>query len=121
VSAAAAPMNPAIAYCQRTPLRNGIEPRDASCLEEATQFAAAALAQRFGTGAITGRICAFVITAASRHRLQINFQKSPRLDAIKPCEYEAPRLARERSPFFNIGNRRRARRFSFNAICFDYI
>jgi ubiquinone/menaquinone biosynthesis C-methylase UbiE len=62
-SKAASPRDPAIAYCQGTPLRNEIEARDASKLEEATRKAAEALAQRFGTGAIEGRIRAFVITA----------------------------------------------------------
>ncbi len=55
----------AVAYCQGTPLRNEIEARDASRLEEATNCAAEALARQFGTGAIDGRIRAFVITARS--------------------------------------------------------
>src|SRR5215470_15731603 len=38
--------HPAIAYCQGTPLRNEIEARDASRLEDATQEAAEALAHR---------------------------------------------------------------------------
>lgn len=62
-SKASSPRDPAMAYCQGTPLRNEIEARDASRLEEATQKAAEALARRFGTGAIEGRIRAFVITA----------------------------------------------------------
>jgi ubiquinone/menaquinone biosynthesis C-methylase UbiE len=62
-SKAASPRDPAVAYCQGTPLRNEIAARDASGLEEATQKAAEALARRFGTGAIEGRIRAFVITA----------------------------------------------------------
>jgi ubiquinone/menaquinone biosynthesis C-methylase UbiE len=62
-SKAASPRDPAIAYCQGTPWRNEIEARDASRLEEATQRAAEALAQRFGSGAVDGRIRAFVITA----------------------------------------------------------
>jgi ubiquinone/menaquinone biosynthesis C-methylase UbiE len=53
----------AIAYCQGTPLRNEIEARDASGLERATAHAAAALARRFGDGAIEGRIRAIVISA----------------------------------------------------------
>ena len=40
----------AVAYCQGTPLRNEIEARDASRLEEATDRAADAVAQRFGAG-----------------------------------------------------------------------
>jgi ubiquinone/menaquinone biosynthesis C-methylase UbiE len=62
-SKAASPREPAIAYCQGTPLRNEIEARDASRLEHATKQAAEALAQRFGSGAIEGRIRAFVMTA----------------------------------------------------------
>ena len=54
----------AIAYCQGTPLRNEIVARGASKLEEATRRAAEALARRYGTGVIEGRIRAFVITAA---------------------------------------------------------
>jgi ubiquinone/menaquinone biosynthesis C-methylase UbiE len=63
-SKAASPRDPAIAYCQGTPLRNEIEARDSSRLEEATQKTTEALAQRFGTGAIEGRIRAFVLTAS---------------------------------------------------------
>jgi ubiquinone/menaquinone biosynthesis C-methylase UbiE len=62
-SKATSPLDPAIAYCQGTPLRNEIEARDASRLEDATKQAAEALANRFGRGAIEGRIRAFVITA----------------------------------------------------------
>jgi ubiquinone/menaquinone biosynthesis C-methylase UbiE len=60
-SKAASPRDPAIAYCQGTPLRNEIEAR--GNLEEATNRAAEAVAQRFGNGAVDGRIRAFVITA----------------------------------------------------------
>ncbi|MBI2517837.1 MAG: methyltransferase domain-containing protein [Opitutae bacterium] len=52
---------PAIAYCQGTPLRNEIEARDASRLLEATDAAAKALTQRFGTGAVDGKIQAHVV------------------------------------------------------------
>jgi len=52
---------PAVAYCQGTPLRNEIEARDASRLDAATDAAEAALAQRFGNGAVDGRIQAHVI------------------------------------------------------------
>ena len=62
-SKAPSPRDPAIAYCQGTPLRNEIEARDASRLQDATNRAADALAHRFGTGAVDGRIRAFVITA----------------------------------------------------------
>jgi ubiquinone/menaquinone biosynthesis C-methylase UbiE len=54
----------AIAFCQGTPLRNEIEASDASRLEEATSRAAAAVAQRFGTAAVDGRIQAIVISAS---------------------------------------------------------
>ena len=63
ISKATSPSDPAIAYCQGTPLRNEIEAQDASRLEEATKHAAEALALRFGSGPIEGRIRAFVITA----------------------------------------------------------
>jgi ubiquinone/menaquinone biosynthesis C-methylase UbiE len=62
-SKAASPRDVAIAYCQGTPLRNEIEARDASRLEEATNAAAKALARRFGSGPIEGRIRAFIVTA----------------------------------------------------------
>src|SRR6266540_353500 len=62
-SKAASPRDPAIAYCQGTPLRNEIEARDASRLEDATKQAAEALERRFGTGPIEGRIRAHVIGA----------------------------------------------------------
>ena len=63
VSRAASAREPAVAYCEGTPLRNEIEARDRSRLEEATQRATKALAQRFGTGPIEGRIRAHVIAA----------------------------------------------------------
>jgi hypothetical protein len=50
-----------VAYCQGTPLRNEIEARDASRVGEATEFAAGAIAQRFGPGAVDGKIQAHVI------------------------------------------------------------
>jgi hypothetical protein len=64
-SKAASPRDPAIAYCQGTPLKAEIESRDPSGLEDATKAAAAALAHRFGDGPIDGRIRAYVIGAAS--------------------------------------------------------
>ena len=62
-SKAPSPLDPAIAYCQGTPLRNEIEALDPSRLEAATQEAANALALRFGSGPVEGRIRAHVITA----------------------------------------------------------
>jgi ubiquinone/menaquinone biosynthesis C-methylase UbiE len=64
VSQAASPRDAAIAFCQGTPLRNEIEARDASRLAEATQHAAEALARRFGSGAIKGRMQALAVMAA---------------------------------------------------------
>ena len=63
-SRAPSPRHPALAYCQGTPLRNEIEARDGSRLEEATNKAANAIASRFGSGAVDGRIRALVISAA---------------------------------------------------------
>src|SRR5215475_15664865 len=63
VSRASAPIDPAIGFCQGTPLRNEIEARDAARLEEATKRAAEAVARRFGSGPIEGRIRAIVIDA----------------------------------------------------------
>jgi hypothetical protein len=53
----------AVAYCQGAPLRNEIEARDPSRIDEATRKATDALAQRFGSGAIEGRMRAHLITA----------------------------------------------------------
>ena len=52
----------AFAYCQGTPLRNEIETRDASRLDEVTEAAAQALAQRFGPGPVDGKIQAHVVS-----------------------------------------------------------
>jgi hypothetical protein len=54
----------AIAYCQGTPLRNEIEERDASLLGGATVIAAKAIARRFGTGSISGKIQAHIVAVA---------------------------------------------------------
>jgi SAM-dependent methyltransferase len=62
-SKASSPWHPAAAYCQGTPLKNEIEARDASRLEEATDHAAQAITRQFGDGAVDGGIRAFVITA----------------------------------------------------------
>jgi SAM-dependent methyltransferase len=55
-STATSPRIPALAYCQGTPLRNEIEARDGSRLVEATDLAAAAIAQRFGPDRVDGKI-----------------------------------------------------------------
>jgi SAM-dependent methyltransferase len=57
--------DPAIGYCQGTPLRNEIEARDASRLAEATEAAARRISERFGDGPVDGKIQAHVITAVS--------------------------------------------------------
>jgi len=52
---------PAVAYCQGTPLRNEIEARAATRLNEATEHAAAAIRERFGPGTVAGKIQAHII------------------------------------------------------------
>lgn len=61
-SRAPSPRHAAIAFCQGTPLRSEIEARDNSRLGEATDVAAEALARRFGSGPVDGRIQAHVVT-----------------------------------------------------------
>jgi len=61
-SRAASARIPAVAYCQGTPLRSEIEARDAQKLEEATAAAEAAVAARFGTAAVDGKIQAHLIS-----------------------------------------------------------
>jgi SAM-dependent methyltransferase len=56
--------DPAIGFCQGTPLRNEIEVRDASRLAEATEAAAGRIEARFGTGPVDGKIQAHVIIAS---------------------------------------------------------
>ena len=53
---------PSIAYCQGTPLRNEIEALDAARLAEATDVGTRAVAQRFGSGVVDGKIQAHVVT-----------------------------------------------------------
>jgi hypothetical protein len=60
-SRAASPSIPAIAYCQGTPLRNEVEARGAGRLAEATDVATRAVAERFGSGAVDGKIQAHVV------------------------------------------------------------
>jgi hypothetical protein len=61
-SRAASPGIPAVAYCQGTPLRSEIEARGPSSLVEATEIATEAIASRFGSNAVAGKIQAHVIT-----------------------------------------------------------
>ena len=63
VSRAPSPREPAVAFCQGTPMRSEIEARGAPGLEAATDKAEQALAKRFGNGAIEGRIRALVVSA----------------------------------------------------------
>jgi len=64
ISSAPSPRHPAIAYCQGTPLRNEIEARDASLLDYVTDRATAAIAARFGTGAVTAKTQGHIVAAA---------------------------------------------------------
>lgn len=63
-SRARSPHIPAIAYCHGTPLRDEIEAR--GDLDDATAAAERALARRFGTAAVDGRIQAHVVTVVNR-------------------------------------------------------
>lgn len=65
-SRAESPRTVAIAYCQGTPLRNELEGRDVSILDEATNIAASALKARFGAGHVTGKIQAHVVSATKQ-------------------------------------------------------
>ncbi|MBX6320954.1 MAG: methyltransferase domain-containing protein [Rhodospirillaceae bacterium] len=56
--------DPAIGFCQGTPLRAEIEARDPAGLERATAAAAAALEHRFGPGPIEGCMRAYVFSAS---------------------------------------------------------
>ncbi len=60
-SRASSPRLAAIAYCQGTPLRGEIEARDAARLAEATDLATRAIAARFGSGEVDGKIQAHIV------------------------------------------------------------
>ena len=62
-SRADSPYVPAFAICHGTPLRNEIEARDPSRLNEATAAATALLAHHFGIGPIEGKMRAHVVIA----------------------------------------------------------
>jgi SAM-dependent methyltransferase len=62
---AASHRDPAIGFCQGSPMRNEIEARDANGLQAATDAAADALAARYGIGAIAAPMQAKVITASA--------------------------------------------------------
>jgi SAM-dependent methyltransferase len=61
-SRADSPRIPALAYCQGTILRNEIEARDPARLGEATDAVEHAIAQRFGAGAVDGKLQALIVT-----------------------------------------------------------
>jgi len=63
-SLAACPGLPALAYCQGTPLRGEIEALGRDALAKATDAAKSAVARRFGSGAVDGKIQALVVTAS---------------------------------------------------------
>ena len=54
---------PAMAYCQGSPLRNEIEARDKSRLDEATDVAEHAIIKKFGRGQVDGKIQAHIVMA----------------------------------------------------------
>jgi SAM-dependent methyltransferase len=60
-SRAPSPRMPCVAYCQGTPLRNEIESRSGPGLAAAIDACTEAIAQRFGRGAVDGKIQAHVI------------------------------------------------------------
>jgi SAM-dependent methyltransferase len=64
-SRAASPVEPAIAYCQGTPLRNEIESRNPSRLDAVTGIAADAIRRRFGSGTVDGKIQSHIIAATT--------------------------------------------------------
>lgn len=63
-SSATSPRHPAIAYCQGTPLRNEIETRDPDRLDEATEIAARAIADKYGSAGVSAKVQGIVVTAA---------------------------------------------------------
>jgi ubiquinone/menaquinone biosynthesis C-methylase UbiE len=63
-STAPTPRHAAIAFCQGTPLRNEIEARDAGLLTTVIERATLAISQRHGSGPISGKIRAHVISAS---------------------------------------------------------
>jgi ubiquinone/menaquinone biosynthesis C-methylase UbiE len=60
---AASPRDPAIGFCQGSPMRAEIVARDPQGLERVTDHAARALAKAFGEGPISGKMQAHVIVA----------------------------------------------------------
>jgi ubiquinone/menaquinone biosynthesis C-methylase UbiE len=64
-SRAASARDPAIGFCQGSPMRGEIEARDLSGPAAATEAAAAAVAARFGAGPIEGTMQAHVVVAVA--------------------------------------------------------
>jgi ubiquinone/menaquinone biosynthesis C-methylase UbiE len=64
-SRASSPRIPAVAYCRGTVLRTEIDARDPAKLEAATDYAAAALAERHGQGEVAAKIQAHIIVAVA--------------------------------------------------------
>jgi ubiquinone/menaquinone biosynthesis C-methylase UbiE len=62
-SSAPSPRHPAVAYCEGTPLRNEIETRDAGLLDHVTDRATEAIAARFGSGPVAGKIRGHIVAA----------------------------------------------------------
>ncbi len=62
-SIAPSPRHAAVAYCQGTPLRSEIETRDASLLDHVTDLATKAIAARFGSGQVAGKIRGHIVAA----------------------------------------------------------
>ncbi len=62
-SHADSPRVPAVAFCHGTPMRSELEARGSDVLTDATERATAALAARFGPGAVEGALQALVVTA----------------------------------------------------------
>jgi len=60
---APSPRDPAIGFCQGSPLRSEIEARNPALLQQAVEHAAAAVAARFGAGPIDTRLRAHIFTA----------------------------------------------------------
>ena len=65
LSRAPSPRIPAMAYCQGTVLRTEIEAREAGRLQAATDYCAAVIAQKHGSGAVAAKIQAHVIAATA--------------------------------------------------------
>ncbi|MEO7221634.1 MAG: class I SAM-dependent methyltransferase [Devosia sp.] len=64
-SRASSPRIPAVAYCQGTPCRNEIEDRDPGKLASVTDYVAAAIAAKHGSGEVAAKIQAHVVLAVA--------------------------------------------------------